>query len=147
MSLNAIMSAHPSIQDLSSEAKFVCHHTSPLAIVGYRLQITLLAPIGRMGSRHDGIRSSPRCIDIKIHWQICRKRLRHSYSDAGFALKTFWISQTYVYIISEILRKIKFSNDEMRNFQIFPIAQICVKQVRPLRINRFPSCAHWIRTP
>ena len=49
MSLNAIMSAHPSIQDLSSEAELVSHDTSPLAIVGYRLQVALLAPEGRIG--------------------------------------------------------------------------------------------------
>ena len=49
MSLNAIMSAHPSIQDLSSEAKSISHDTNPLAIIGYRLQVTLLAPEGRIG--------------------------------------------------------------------------------------------------
>ena len=43
------MSAHPSIQDLSSEAKFISHDTNPLAIVGYRLQVALLAPAGRIG--------------------------------------------------------------------------------------------------
>ena len=49
MSLNAIMLAHPSIQDLSSEAKSICHHIDPLAIAGYRLQVALLAPVGRIG--------------------------------------------------------------------------------------------------
>lgn len=45
------MIAHPSIQDLSSEAELTLHNASPLAIAGYRRQISfaLLAPAGRIG--------------------------------------------------------------------------------------------------
>jgi hypothetical protein len=45
------MIAHPSIQDLSSEAELTLHNASPLPIVGYRRQdyFGLLAPAGRIG--------------------------------------------------------------------------------------------------
>ena len=51
MFLDAVMIAHPSIQDLSSEAELTLHNASPLAIAGYRRQglFALLAPAGRIG--------------------------------------------------------------------------------------------------
>ena len=61
MSLDAIMLAHPSVQDLDYKAELVSHDASPLAIAGYRLRVALLARFGRMDSRHDGIRSAPSC--------------------------------------------------------------------------------------
>lgn len=71
MSLNAIMSAHPSIQDLSSEAELVSHDTSPLPSVGYRQHACISdswRPQAGLGSRHDGIRSAPSCTNfIKLH--------------------------------------------------------------------------------
>ena len=66
------MSAHPSIQDLSSEAELVSHDISPLPSVGYRQHACISdswRPQAGLGSRHDGIRSSPRCIDVKIQWK------------------------------------------------------------------------------
>ncbi len=47
MSLDAVMIAHPSIQDLSSEAELVSHDTNPLAIAGYRRQMTFRTPGAR----------------------------------------------------------------------------------------------------
>ena len=41
------MIAHPSIQDLSSEAKLTLHNASPLAIAGYRRQMTFRTPGAR----------------------------------------------------------------------------------------------------
>ena len=41
------MIAHPSIQDLSSEAELITHDTSPLAIAGYRRQMTFRIPGAR----------------------------------------------------------------------------------------------------
>ena len=59
------MSAHPSIQDLSSEAELVSHDISPLPSVGYRQHACISdswRPQAGLGSRHDGIRSAPSCI-------------------------------------------------------------------------------------
>ena len=47
MSLDAVMIAHPSIQDLSSEAELTLHNASPLAIAGYRRQMTFRTPGAR----------------------------------------------------------------------------------------------------
>ena len=61
------MSAHPSIQDLSSEAELVSHDTSPLPSVGYRQHACISdswRPQAGLGSRHDGIRSAPSCTNF-----------------------------------------------------------------------------------
>ena len=89
MSLNAIMLAHPSVQDLVYKAELVSHDASPLAITGYRLQVTLLARFGRMDSRHDGIRSAPSCTMSKYIERISRNRTRQGYSPEGFFLECF----------------------------------------------------------
>ena len=47
MFLDAVMIAHPSIQDLSSEAELTLHNASPLAIAGYRRQMTFRTPGAR----------------------------------------------------------------------------------------------------
>ena len=46
------------------------HLAKPYGRAGYRLRVQLPLRELRVGSRHDGIRSSPRCIDVKIQRKI-----------------------------------------------------------------------------
>ena len=48
------MIAHPSIQDLSSEAELMLHNASPLAIAGYRRQMTFRTPGARRQDQNLG---------------------------------------------------------------------------------------------
>ena len=67
MSLNAIMLAHPSIQDPRSRAESIPHDIDPLPSTGYRQHACISdswRPQAGSGSRHDGIRSAPSCTNF-----------------------------------------------------------------------------------
>ena len=92
MSLDAAMIAHPSIQDLSSEAELISHDTSPLAIAGYRRQMTFRTPgarrqdwvLGTMGFALHRDANFSRFID-----RISQNRTHQGYSPEGFYLECF----------------------------------------------------------
>ena len=112
MSLDAVMIAHPSIQDLSSEAELISHDTSPLAIVGYRQQMNfaLLAPAGRIGfsARWDSLFTEMQNFSrfmIELVEIATTRAIRRRVS-----ILVAYLS--YIYIISYFFIKIKFSFKE-----------------------------------
>ena len=89
MFLDAVMIAHPSIQDLSSEAELVSHDTSPLAIAGYRRQMTFRTPGARrqdwvLGTMGFALHRDAK--HFKVHDRISRNRNHQAYSAEGFYL-------------------------------------------------------------
>ena len=62
-------------------------------------------PQAGLESRHDGIRSSPRCKTFQFFDEICRKRSHHSYADAGFHLKNLYKYYNIFFLKSQKLFK------------------------------------------
>ena len=98
MSLDAVMIAHPSIQDLSSEAELISHDTSPLTIAGYRRQMTFRTPGARrqdwvLGTMGFALHRDAK--HFKVHDRISRNRNHQAYSAEGYQL-----SVAYIYIIT-----------------------------------------------
>ena len=92
MFLDAVMIAHPSIQDLSSEAELTLHNASPLAIAGYRRQMTFRTPGAR---RQDWVLGTMvfvlhRVANLsRFMTVISRNRTRQGYSPEGFCQECF----------------------------------------------------------
>jgi hypothetical protein len=101
------MIAHPSIQDLNSEAELTLHNASPLAIAGYRRQMTFRIPgarrqdwvLGTMGfALHRDANFS------RFMTAISRNRTHQGYSPEGFCQECF----KAVYFLFQALRNKKY---------------------------------------
>ena len=83
------MIAHPSIQDLSSEAELTLHNASPLAIAGYRRQMTFRTPGARRQDQNLGamvfvLHRGAKL--FKVQTDISRNRNHQAYSAEGYQL-------------------------------------------------------------
>ena len=89
MFLDAVMIAHPSIQDLSSEAELIPHDINPLPIAGYRRQIAFRTP-----GAHGQDRDLGTVVSVlhrgaklfKVQTDISRNRNHQAYSAEGYQL-------------------------------------------------------------